>query len=212
MRESQQSLLRTYLGDGPAVEIGDGHIKRGENASVSAAILIADLRGFTAKSETWSEAKLLTVMGDYFDMIVTAVREQGGDVLKFMGDGVLAIFRDDEAARACTATIKAAEQALEALEGYNQRAQEENREQISFVLSADFGPVTFGNIGSPDRLDYTVVGPPVNMASRVQALCKGLDHPALFTSALARHAQATTASIGHHDIRGVADPVELFRL
>ncbi|SLN35076.1 Adenylate cyclase 1 [Falsiruegeria litorea R37] len=212
MRESQDSLLRTYLGDGPAVEIGDGHIKRGENTSVSAAILIADLRGFTAKSEAWPEAKLLTVMGDYFDMIVTAVRDQGGDVLKFMGDGVLAIFRDDDANRACTATIKAAEQALAALESYNQCAQEESREQIAFVLSADFGPVTFGNIGSPDRLDYTVVGPPVNMASRVQALCKNLHHPALFTAAVAQHAQAKTASIGPHDIRGVADPVELFRL
>lgn len=211
MRKSQDSLLRTYLGEGPALEIGDGHIKRGEHSSVSAAVLVADLRGFTAKSESWPEAKLLDVMGDYFEMIVTSVRDQGGDVLKFMGDGVLAIFRDADAHAACAASIKAAEQALAQLDAYNANARSDGRDEIAFVLSADFGAVTFGNIGSPDRLDYTVVGPPVNMASRLQGLCKDMDHPALFTAAVAARAGGVT-SIGRHRIRGVSEPVELFRL
>ncbi|PSL20450.1 adenylate/guanylate cyclase domain-containing protein [Shimia abyssi] len=212
MRESRQSLLRTYLGEAPATEIGHGHIRRGEHRSVSAAILVADLRGFTAKSESWPEAKLLNHMGDYFEIIVDAVRANGGDVLKFMGDGVLAIFAQESAAQACAAAVAASRDSLDRLAKFNQSATKENREQIDFVLSADFGRLTFGNIGSPDRLDYTVVGPPVNIASRLQGLCKTLGHKALFTSHVAEHAPQLGQSIGQHPIRCVHNPIELFQI
>ena len=113
IRKSQESLLTTYLGVGAAREVGQGNIKRGEYRTVSAAILFADLRGFTEKSATWPEPQLLEMMGDYFEMVVDPIRAHDGDILKFMGDGILAIFpTETDAGRACQSAIDAARQAL----------------------------------------------------------------------------------------------------
>jgi len=213
MRESQKSLLRTYLGDGPAQEIGKGNIKRGEHKSVYAAILFADLRGFTAKSEIWPEAKLLDVMGDYFEMVVAPIQDCGGDVLKFMGDGVLAIFEaTEDTDAACTSAVHAAVKSLENLRAYNGKAKVEGGEQIEFVIGIDFGQVTFGNIGSPDRLDFTVVGSAVNVASRVQGLCKELGEQVLITPSVQSHAPDHAETLGHHALKGLGDAVEVFRV
>lgn len=211
MRQSQKSLLQTYLGVGPAKEIGQGHINRGEHKTVSAAILFVDLRGFTAKSETWQEADLLQMMGDYFEMVVTPIQNYGGDVLKFMGDGILAIFQSKGAPnQACDAALEATRQALNHLQSYNADASAQGKEQIDFVTGIDFGEVTFGNIGSPDRLDFTVVGPTVNIASRVQGLCKDLGAAALVTADVARNLSDPLPSVGFHLIRGVPQRIEVF--
>ncbi len=212
MRESQKSLLQTYLGEGPALEIGNGNIKRGEHKSVSAAILFADLRGFTAKSEVWSEEKLLAIMGDYFEMVVGPIRDHGGDVLKFMGDGVLAFFpAEPDAETACQSAVLATAEALSRLAAYNQDAQAADAEQIEFVVGLDYGPVTFGNIGSPDRLDFTVVGSAVNVASRVQGLCKDLGEQMLMTKDVQRHLNRETESVGCHQLKGLGEAIEVFR-
>jgi adenylate cyclase len=212
MRESQKSLLQTYLGQGPAEEIGQGYIKRGESKSVPAAILFADLRGFTLKSQTWPEGQLLEMMGDYFEMVVEQIQEHGGDVLKFMGDGILAVFADEkEARRACKSAVEAARQALVSLERYNSKDGRNGREHMEFVIGIDFGQVTFGNIGSPDRLDFTVVGRAVNVASRVQGLCKDLGEPLLMTANVARHLGRDTRPAGFHSIRGVPEQIEIFK-
>lgn len=213
MRESQDSLLRTYLGEGPAAEIGNGKIKRGEHKSVSAAILFVDLRGFTAKSETWPEAKLLDMMGDYFEMVVTPIRENGGDVLKFMGDGVLAIFEQkDGPEQPCRSAVAAAVQSIAGLHDYNRQAQDSGREQIEFGIGIDYGPVTFGNIGSPDRLDFTVVGSAVNIASRVQGLCKQLGEQILLTAQVQRNLNVGTELNGQYELKGLGKPVEVYRV
>ena len=213
MRHSQNSLLQSYLGHGPADEIAQGHIKRGEHKSVSAAILFADLRGFTAKSEAWPETQLLDVMGDYFEMVVTPIQQAGGDVLKFMGDGILAIFENQNSAEAaCKAAVEAAEQSLANLKSYNLAAAERDQDPIEFVIGIDFGPVTFGNIGSPDRLDFTVVGQAVNVASRVQELCKKLEETTLITANVAQYLGESTQTVGRHVVRGLQNDVEIFRL
>ncbi|WP_170479883.1 adenylate/guanylate cyclase domain-containing protein [Ruegeria arenilitoris] len=213
MRESQRSLLRTYMGDAPAREIDNGNIKRGEHITVSAAILFADLRGFTAKSDVWPAAKLLDIMGDYFDMVVNPIRANGGDVLKFMGDGVLAIFEATPGAEnACNSAVEAATQAIANLDIYNSNASEEKREQIEFVIGIDLGEVTFGNIGSPDRLDFTVVGSAVNVASRVQSLCKTLDEQILITSNVQGYAPVRVETLGLQSLKGLAEEVEVFRI
>ncbi|TCL01417.1 adenylate/guanylate cyclase [Shimia isoporae] len=209
MRESQKSLLQTYLGQGPAIEIGQGHIKRGESRKLNAAILFADLRGFTAKSETWPEDQLLAVMGDYFEMVVGAIQDHGGDVLKFMGDGILAVFGDGEATKeACQSAASAAQAALQKLETYNQTAIQ----PIAFVVGLDYGDVTYGNIGSPDRLDFTVVGRAVNTASRVQELCKTLGEHVLMTRDVAVQLGTQTRSLGRHRMRGLPEAVEVFTM
>ena len=211
MRESPKSLLRTYLGDGPAREIGQGNIKRGETRSVQAAILFADLRGYTSRTDMLPETQVLSLLGRFFDLIVTSVKDQGGDILKFMGDGVLAMFEaDPDPGQACSAALQACANALSAME---RSAQEAGGDALlPFVVGMDFGQVTFGNIGSPDRLDFTVVGSTVNRASRVQSVCKDLGEQALVTAAIAAHApEFGLRPIGAKDLRGLHQPVELFR-
>ncbi len=213
MRQSQKSLLRAYLGHGPAEEIDQGNIKRGEHRTVSAAILFADLRGFTQKASTWSEGDLLAMMGKYFEMVVSPIQEEGGDVLKFMGDGILAVFNiDDDAEASCRSSVRAAEHALTNLRDYNETAAEKGNEPIEFVVGIDFGRVTFGNIGSPDRLDFTVVGQAVNVASRVQELCKKLDEKILMTQSVAEHMKGSKHSAGYHAIRGLLKKIEAFAI
>ncbi|MEX0277896.1 MAG: adenylate/guanylate cyclase domain-containing protein [Ruegeria sp.] len=212
MRHSQKSLLQTYLGHGPAEEIGQGHIKRGEHKTVSAAILFADLRGFTEKGQAWPEAQLLDMMGQYFEMVVSPIQEHGGDVLKFMGDGILATFNiEDSARKSCKSAVDAADQALANLKDYNVKATGAGKEPIEFVIGIDFGPVTFGNIGSPDRLDFTVVGQAVNVASRVQDLCKTLGEKTLVTARVARYLGGAFQSVGFQSIRGLPQDIEVFR-
>jgi adenylate cyclase len=133
-------------------------------------------------------------------------------VLKFMGDGILAVFADEkEARRACKSAVEAARQALVSLERYNSKDGRNGREHMEFVIGIDFGQVTFGNIGSPDRLDFTVVGRAVNVASRVQGLCKDLGEPLLMTANVARHLGRDTRPAGFHSIRGVPEQIEIFK-
>lgn len=213
MRHSQNSLMQTYLGHGPAEEIGQGRIKRGEHRTVSAAILFADLRGFTEKAQAWHETQLLDMMGDYFEMVVSPIQQMGGDVLKFMGDGILAVFNvEDSAEKSCKSAVKAAELSLANLRDYNEAAMRKGREPVEFVIGIDFGQVTFGNIGSPDRLDFTVVGQAVNIASRVQGLCKELGEKILMTANVARHAGEAVQSVGFRSIRGLPQDIEVFKV
>ncbi|NKW78516.1 adenylate/guanylate cyclase domain-containing protein [Rhodobacteraceae bacterium R_SAG7] len=213
MRESQTSLLSTYLGGEPAREIGLGKIKRGEHKTMSAAIIFADMRGFTRKSGVLSEERLLTVMGNYFEMVVSAIQDNGGVVLKFMGDGILAYFNGDhDADSACEAAAASALQSLSKLKQHNTDEVKQGREPIDFVIGVDFGEVTFGNIGSPDRLDFTVVGQAVNVASRIQDMCKTLGRSTLLTKRVADRADINAKSIGLHSVRGIPVDIELFTL
>lgn len=211
LRQSQMSLLQTYLGHGPAAEIGEGKIKRGEHRTASAAILFADLRGFTEKAEAWPETQLLDMMGEYFEMVVAPIQEQGGDVLKFMGDGILAIFEEENGIeRACRSAVEAAGASMVNLKNYNVAAPSSGKSPIEFVIGIDYGDVTFGNIGSPDRLDFTVVGQAVNVASRIQMLCKELGEKILLTENVAKQLEQDVRSAGRHPIRGLPYEIELF--
>ncbi|MDD7911487.1 MULTISPECIES: adenylate/guanylate cyclase domain-containing protein [Pseudovibrio] len=215
MRRSMNSLLCTYLGNGPASEVINGVIRRGEYNRISAAILFADLRGFTAKSESWGEQELLQALCDYFDVVVSAVLHHGGDVLKFIGDGVVAIFPEGAsrgAAEVCKQAVAAALEAHNELISCNKRRLDDGKPEIQFVTGINHGSVTYGNIGGPDRLDFTVVGPAVNVASRVQELCKSVGAEALMTAAVAQAAKVDARSEGLHSIQGLAEKVELYRL
>lgn len=215
MRRSTESLLRTYIGNDPASAVTGGTIRRGGQTALNAVVMITDLRGFTSKSEQWSDEKLLNALNGYFDVVVQAVEEHGGDVLKFMGDGVLSIFKvEDDAApdSQCKMAIDAARAAMKGLRELNERRATENEDSLSMGVGINVGPVTYGNIGSPGRLDFTVLGSAVNVASRVQDLCKTLEKPVLATKQVARHVTGAFTSQGHHSIRGVDAPIEVFAL
>jgi adenylate cyclase len=207
MRRSSASLLRTFLGDGPADAVLAGAIKRGDRRHIDAAILFCDLRGFTGMSERLDEADLFAALDRYFEAVVEAVRGGGGDVLKFLGDGILAIF-PVEASRtdACRAALEAVAEARKRLAA----AAAADGTPLAFIATLHVGQVVYGNIGSPDRLDFTVLGPAVNLVSRLEGLAKELDRPLLCSAAFAAALDAPLASLGRFALKGVTEPEEIF--
>jgi adenylate cyclase len=207
MRRSSASLLRAFLGDGPADAVLAGAIKRGDRRHIDAAILFCDLRGFSLMSERLDEADLFAALDRYFEAMVEAVHGRGGDVLKFLGDGVLAIFpvgasRTD----ACRAALEAVAGARERLAG----AAAADGTPLAFIATLHVGQVVYGNIGSPDRRDFTVLGPSVNLVSRLEGLAKELDRPLLCSAAFTAALDAPLASLGRLDLKGVTEPEEVF--
>ena len=208
MRRSSASLLRTFLGEGPADAVLAGAIRRGDRRHIEAAILFSDLRGFTTMSERLGEADLFAALDRYFEAVVEAVHGEGGDVLKFLGDGVLAIFPVETAgsrAAACGAALRAVGHARSRLAGATAGGS-----PLAFIATLHVGQVVYGNIGSPDRLDFTVLGPAVNLVSRLEGLAKELDRPLLCSTAFARELEAPLASLGRFSLKGVAEPQEVF--
>lgn len=208
MRRSSASLLRTFLGEGPADAVLAGAIRRGDRRHIEAAILFADLRGFTAMSERLGEAELFSALDRYFEAVVDAVRANGGDVLKFLGDGILAIFPVETAGSrtgSCRAALAAVDDARNAL-----TEAEAGAAPLAFVATLHIGEVIYGNIGSPDRLDFTVLGPAVNLVSRLEGLAKEIDRPLLCSADFAAALDGPLASLGRFPLKGVAEAQEVF--
>ena len=215
MRKSSKGLLRTYLGDGPSEAVWNGKIKRGERTTLDAVVMISDLRGFTALSEHAPEVDVFDALSGYFDLVVQAVEENGGDVLKFMGDGILSIFTiatEADRAEQCRRAANAAQSVLTGLTALNRGRIEAQKPSLNIGIGINAGQVSYGNIGSPGRLDFTVLGGAVNVASRIEGLTKSIGHRVLATSAVADASPGLFAGCGLHEIRGVAHPIELFGL
>lgn len=213
MRRSLASLLKTYLGEGPSRSVVAGTFRRGEISVIKAVVMMTDMRDFTAKSAAWSEEELLKALGQYFEVTVGAVHAHGGDVLKFLGDGLLAVFPIEDPSMAlegCKAALAAALDARDALAGLNTKRAAEGDEPIDFGTALHLGQVTYGNIGSPDRLDFTVIGQMVNVASRIEGLTKTLAEPILMTQAVANHLTADLKALGTHTVRGLETPMDLY--
>ncbi len=213
MHRSMTSLLVTYLGRGPAAAVEAGSIRRGDHAALDAVVMFSDLRGFTEKSNSWSEQTLLRALDGYFDVVVSAVQAHGGDVLKFLGDGILATFPiegDADAKARCVNALNAALAARQGLAKLNETRQASGDEPIDFGTALHRGEVTYGNIGSPDRLDFTVIGETVNLASRLEGLCKSLGEPVLCSDAMQASLGSALRGLGHHEIHGLPEPVPVF--
>jgi adenylate cyclase len=205
MRHSMASLLEVYLGAGPADRIGKGAFRRGQTTEIEAAVLVTDLRDFTGLSERLPPEDLLESLGSYFEVVVDAVRSEGGDVLKFVGDGVLSVFSAEEHGRD-DACMRAARSITHA---FGQPAVSEK----PFVAAMHVGPVVYGNIGSLDRLDFTVVGPTVNYLSRLESAAKLLDRKAVCSKEVASVLPSDmTRDLGRHTLKGFADPQAVFEL
>lgn len=215
MRKSGQSLLRTYLGDGPSDAVWNGTIRRGERTTVEAVVMFSDLRGFTALSDTASEDAVFDALNGYFDVVVQSVEDHGGDVLKFMGDGILSIFVISEGAQRaqqCRQAIQAAQGVLRGLAELNDGRIAAGKDALDLGIGINAGRVSYGNIGSPGRLDFTVLGSAVNVASRIEGLTKSMGDRVLTTLSVAEAMPEAFAARGAHAVRGVAEPVELFGL
>jgi adenylate cyclase len=206
MRRSTASLLATFLGEGPAAHVQAGAIHRGDIVETEAAILLTDMRGFTPLSLTSRPSQLLATLGRYFEAVADAVRAEGGDVLKFLGDGVLSIFQVTEDGRtaACTAAVRAVSRVV---------ASARAEDLPPFVAALHVGPVMYGNIGSPTRLDFTVVGTAVNIVSRLEGIAKASGETVVCSETFASAVPATlTRTIGRSAIKGLDGEHEVFAM
>ena len=208
-----RTLMETYLGRDAGRRVLDGRIMRGVADRIDAVLWFSDLRGFTRISDTTPE-QVIPLLNDYADVIVSAIHERGGDVLKFMGDGVLAIFAADDRARACRAALAATVAARRGAVTLNERRAAAGLPVTDMYLGLHFGEVFYGNIGSTDRLDFTVVGPAVNEVSRIAAMCRSADQLMLVSAAFADVGdnRSRLVPVGRYALRGVGRPQELFTL
>jgi adenylate cyclase len=213
VKETMAALLETYLGHGPGREVLSGAVRRGDLRRVSAVVVLTDLHEFTAKAESWDESELLGALDSYLEVVVEAVAANGGEVLKFMGDGVLAMFAatsDRPINRCCDAALQALLMARNALAKVNSERIFADKEALEFGSALHFGDLAYGNVGGRERLDFTVIGPAVNLTSRLLQLCKVLDAPILATSEIAQHTAMPMHEIGARRLRGTAGPVRVF--
>jgi adenylate cyclase len=209
------NLIDTYLGPLAGERILAGQVRRGQGDRLTAAIMITDLRGFTGLSDRLPGEAVLRLLDDYFDAVASPVQERHGEVLKFIGDGVLAIFPtgdDHDFAPAALRALDAAIETLARLEAVNRARQRSERLEIRAGIGLHFGEVIFGNVGAAERLDFTVVGPAVNLASRIEGLTKRLLRPLLTSRAFARICPQPLVSLGFHPVRGLNHPEEVFGL
>jgi adenylate cyclase len=215
VRRVTENLLDTYLGPQAGRRVLAGQIERAAGERLRAVIMMTDMRGFTALSDRLPGEEMIELLDDYFDAIVTPVEARKGETLKFMGDGVLAIFPaadDDDFSSASVQALEAALEGLERLGIVNRKRRESDRPEVRIGIGLHLGEVIFGNVGAADRLDFTVIGPAVNLASRIEGLTKRLLRPILVSSAFARICPRPLVSLGFHPVRGLYEPEEVFGL
>jgi adenylate cyclase len=210
-----ETLVETYLGRDAGRRVLQGRIARGVADQIKTVLWFSDLRNYTRISDTAQPEEIIPLLNDYADAIVSAIHQNAGDVLKLIGDGVLAIFPAEERKRACAAALDAAAAARDAVAALNARRFEQGLPATDMYLGLHIGEVFYGNIGSKERLDFTVVGPAVNEVSRIAAMCRSVDQPILmsaaFTASVPEERRAF-ASVGRFALRGVGKPQELFTL
>ena len=210
------TVLETYLGRDAGHRVLTGEIVRGSAEAIRAVIWFADLRGFTRLTDSLPRDVLVATLDDYLEAMAAPVHANNGQILKFMGDGLLATFdltgRDQTAV--CRDALAAAAELRAAIPGFNEAREAAGKPVMEFGLALHLGEVFYGNIGASDRLDFTVIGPAVNEASRIQALCRPLDRSILLSGTFheAAGSKHGLESLGFHELRGVREPQELYGL
>jgi class 3 adenylate cyclase len=206
--------LEAYLGRRSAARVMAAPLRRNVGETIRAALLYADLRGFTALSEAEAASEVIAALDAWFDRIAGAVHAFGGEVLKFIGDGVLAIFpvSGDSPRRACDAALRAVTAARAGMAHLDATRQTQGLAPMPFGVAVHLGEIYWGNIGAADRLDFTAIGPAVNLVSRLEGLCRPLERTVLISGAVAAETGTPLVSLGSHELRGIAAPCAVFTL
>ena len=210
-------LLETYLGGDAGRRVHAGAVERGSVVSLSAVLWYADVRGFTPISDSAAGPVIIDLLNDVFEILTAALRPRGGQVLKFIGDGMLATFSFEEANRAetCRRALDAATEATQNLDALNTARAAAGVPVASVDLALHLGEVLYGNVGATDRLDFTVIGPAVNEVARIEKLCEPLGPSVLISAEFATAAMdgdSRLEPLGRHALRGVREPKEIFAL
>lgn len=210
------TLMEVYLGRDAGRRVLQGRIRRGVAERIEAALWFSDLRSFTSITDTAQPSEIIPLLNDYAEAVITAIHDAGGDVLKLIGDGTLAVFRADDPAEACRRALRAEENLRERMGALNERRRAEERPITAAYVGLHIGEVFYGNIGSFDRLDFTVVGPAVNETSRIASMCRSVDRPLLLSSAFAdtltAQERSRLVSVGRFALRGVGRAQDLFTI
>lgn len=206
-----RSLLETYVGPHASEQILAGATTRGSSVTVGAAILICDLRDFTGISDLWPRDDVIELLNGYFDAMSDPIEKHGGEILKFMGDGLLAIFPLSNE-KACEGLLHAIVEAQAAMVTLNEENHKKGFAPLGYGIGVHVGDVMYGNIGSRQRLDFTVIGPAVNIASRLESLTKELKRPVLLSRDFVEMAgcQVYMEDLGPQMLRGLGEPVDVF--
>jgi adenylate cyclase len=207
LRETRRvavTLLDTYVGPRAGAKILDGWVRRGDLEIIDAVVLCGDLRGFTPLAMDLSPRETVAMLNDYFETVCGPLRDAGGEILKFIGDGVLAAFPyTGDVNAACTSALGGAGRSLAALEALPPRQVAGRDVKLRMGIALHIGQVAFGNIGSSSRLDFTVIGHAVNVASRLAGLCSRLDRSLLVSAAFAAEVPTGAVQVGTHAVRGL---------
>jgi len=212
-RSIASNVLNAYLGAKTGQRVLAGQIRRGAGEEISAVLWSSDLRGFTERSDRLPGERMIALLNALFDAQAKAIHDHGGEILKFIGDGLLAIFPIETpgaAAEAARHALEAAVEALAAVRGLGDELAAAGEPPLQIVVALHAGTVIYGNIGAADRLDFTVIGPAVNLVSRVEAVAKTLNLPIVVSDEFARAYGGPLRSLGTHQLRGLAVPHELF--
>jgi adenylate cyclase len=213
-RSTLAALLETYLGRRSAAQVLAGRLRRETGETIRAVLLYGDLRGFTELSEAMAPEAVVAALDAWFDRIAGAVHAFGGEVLKFMGDGVLAIFPIGQRppSAACDAALQAVVAALAGMAHLDQVRARQGLPPLPFGIALHLGEMLWGNIGTADRLDFTAIGQAVNLVSRLEGLCKPIGRRVLLSGAVAAETTTVLIPLGEHRLRGIAEPCTVFAL
>ncbi|HYC63437.1 MAG TPA: adenylate/guanylate cyclase domain-containing protein [Reyranellaceae bacterium] len=210
------TLVEVYLGRDAGRRVLEGRIQRGVADRIDAVLWYSDLRGYTTITDTAAPGEIIPLLNDYADAVITSVHEADGDVLKLIGDGTLAIFTGEDRADCCRRALKAEASLRVRMAEINARRTAEGRPATAVYLGLHVGEVFYGNIGSDDRLDFTVVGPAVNEVNRIASMCRSVDRSVVtsadFAAATPAPERAMLVSVGRYALRGVGRAQELFTL
>jgi len=210
-----KTLVETYLGRDPGRRVLEGSITRGKSTSIEAVLWFSDLHGYTRICDRVPPNEIIPFLSDYAETVISAIHGEGGDVLKLIGDGTLAMFAGEDRTASCRAALAAARAAFAQIAELRERRDAGGLPATDLYLGLHLGEVVYGNFGSRERLDFTVVGPAVNEVSRIAGMCRLVDQPILASSAF--HAalgaeKDRLVSVGRYALRGVGQPQDLYTL
>ena len=213
-RATLTAALEAYLGRRSAARVLAGPLRRDIGETIQAALLYADLRGFTALSESNPPTAVIAALDAWFDRIAGAVHAFGGEVLKFIGDGVLAIFPvvGGVPRGACDAALRAVLAARAGMVHLDEARRQQGLQPLPFGAALHLGEMLWGNIGAADRLDFTAIGPAVNLVSRLEGLCRPLDKAVLVSGTFAAETGVPLIPLGTHALRGIASSCAVFTM